>query len=65
MAFDVDLLYWVHRMNFRIREIPTVWEDQEGSATLGNPVIFVKASWKMVRSVVRLRLKHSPFAVFL
>lgn len=65
MAFDVDLLYWMHRMKFRIREIPTVWEDQEGSATLGNPVIFAQASWKMVRSVVRLRFMHSPFSSFL
>lgn len=30
-AFDVELLYWCKRLNFRIKELPTIWYDRAGS----------------------------------
>ena len=55
-AFDVDLLYNLKQNNFKIKEIPTVWEDKRGSK-----LNLMKVPLQMFASVVRLRLVHSPF----
>jgi len=55
-AFDIDLLYKLRKKKFRIREIPTIWEDKAGSKLNLTTVPF-----KMFSSVVRLRLLNSPF----
>ena len=55
-AFDTDLLYSMKRKGFIVKEIPTKWDDAEGS------VLNVKnASQQMLKSIIRLRLHHSPF----
>jgi len=59
-AFDVDLLYAVHRRRLRIREVPTVWREQHGSS-----VNIRAAVPRMFLSLVRLRLRHSVLRGFL
>lgn len=53
-AFDVDLLYLIHKKGFKIKEVPTVWADQD-SSTLD----LKKVAPTMLAAVIRLRLKHS------
>jgi len=55
-AFDIDLLYKSKRKKFRIREIPTIWEDKRGSK-----VNIIKTPIKMFSGIIRLRLMYSPF----
>ncbi len=55
-AFDVDLLFQVHRAGYGITEWPTVWHDEGGSQ-----LRIVKASVEMLIAIVRLRLIYSPF----
>ncbi len=55
-AFDVDLLFQVHRAGFDITEHPTVWRDEGGSQ-----LRIVRASLEMFIAIVRLRLIYSPF----
>jgi glycosyltransferase involved in cell wall biosynthesis len=53
-AFDVDLLFAVHRRKLSIREEPTVWRERAGSR-----VDIRAAVPRMFLSLVRLRLRHS------
>lgn len=56
MAFDINLLFCIHRAGFRILEIPTEWTDKVGSkVTLGS------TSLSMLLSIIRIRLYYSPF----
>ncbi|HMO50495.1 MAG TPA: glycosyltransferase family 2 protein [Kiritimatiellia bacterium] len=54
-AFDVDLLFQVHRAGYRIIEWPTVWHDEGGSQ-----LRIVRASIEMFVAITRLRLIYSP-----
>ena len=54
-AFDVDLLYALKRKGFNIKEIPTRWDDKAGSVLNVN-----RASKNMLKSIIQLRLYHSP-----
>ena len=55
-AFDVDLLFQLHRSGFVIREAPTKWHDVGGSQ-----LRIFRASAQMFVAVTRLRLLYSPF----
>lgn len=56
MAFDINLLFCLHRAGFRILEVPTEWTDKSGSkVTLG------RTSLTMLLSAIRIRLIYSPF----
>lgn len=55
-AFDIDLIYKLRRENFRIIEIPTIWEDKRGSK-----INVIKVPFQMFSSIIRLRLIYSPF----
>jgi len=55
-GFDVDLLYLIKKRHFKIIEIPTVWNDKEGSK-----LKIGRTSWQMFLSVARLRLIYSRF----
>lgn len=55
-AFDVDLLYSLRKIGFRIKEIPTVWADKEYSK-----INFWSAGPWMALGVIRLRIMNSPF----
>lgn len=55
-AFDVYLLYEIHKAGFKIKEVPTVWQDKAGSK-----INLIKVPFQMFSAVVRLRLINSPF----
>ncbi len=55
-ALEVDILYKFKKQGFKVKEIPTIWRDQEGST-----VDLKKTPIQMFSAVVRLRMIHSPF----
>jgi len=55
MAFDINLLYSLHRAGFRILEIPTEWTDK-----MGSKVAPLRTSLSMLLSAVRVRLIYWP-----
>ena len=55
-AFDVDLLYKLKLNNYKVVEIPTIWNDNPDSK-----LNIKKASFEMFLAISRLRLIHSPF----
>jgi dolichyl-phosphate beta-glucosyltransferase len=55
-AFDVDLLFQLHRAGYKTIEIPTVWHDVAGSR-----LEIARASMEMFAALVRLRLVYSSF----
>ncbi|HIH14102.1 MAG TPA: glycosyltransferase [Nanoarchaeota archaeon] len=58
-AFDIDLLFRIHKKGFKIKEIPTVWESKAGGQfNFGKR--FIKLIPDMFLSLVRLRLIYSP-----
>jgi hypothetical protein len=59
-AFDVDLLYAVHRRGLTICEVPTVWCERAGSSV--NVGVAVP---RMFLSLIRLRLRHSFLRIVL
>jgi glycosyltransferase involved in cell wall biosynthesis len=56
VAFDINLLYSLHREGFTILELPTEWTDK-----LGSKIRLNKGSLGIVLSVFRLRLVYSRF----
>jgi glycosyltransferase involved in cell wall biosynthesis len=54
-AFDIETLYEFHHSKMRVAEVPIVWYDKAGSK-----VRLVRTSWSMFKSVMLLRLIHSP-----
>jgi glycosyltransferase involved in cell wall biosynthesis len=59
-AFDVHLLYLAKIEKAKIVELPTIWEDKEGST-----LDIKKASIKFFLSLIKLRLTYSPFKFLL
>jgi glycosyltransferase involved in cell wall biosynthesis len=55
-AFDVDLLFQIHREGLPITELPTTWHD-----VVGSKIGVTEASLEMLAALVRLRLLYSPF----
>ncbi len=55
LAFDVDILYNMKKLGFKIKEIPTTWSDEEYSK-----VNFSKAGPWMALAIIRLRILNSP-----
>ena len=55
-AFDVDLLFQLRRLGYRIAEIPTTWSDRGGSK-----LKIGRTSLEMFMAICRLRLLYSPF----
>ncbi len=53
-AFDVDLLYCVHKRGFKIKEISTRWSDREDSK-----IDFLKNGIMMALAIIRLRILNS------
>jgi dolichol-phosphate mannosyltransferase len=56
MAFDINLLYSLHRAGFRILEIPTEWTDK-----IGTKVVLFRTSLTMFLSALRIRLIYSRY----
>jgi len=55
MAFDINLLYSLHRAGFKILELPTEWTDK-----IGSKVALFRTSLTMFLSAVRIWLIYSP-----
>ncbi|HEY5914640.1 MAG TPA: glycosyltransferase [Verrucomicrobiae bacterium] len=55
MAFDINLLYSLHRAGFRILEVPTQWTDK-----MGSKVAPLRTSLTMFLSALRIWLIYSP-----
>jgi glycosyltransferase involved in cell wall biosynthesis len=55
MAFDINLLYALHRAGFKILEVPTEWTDK-----IGSKVTLFRTSLTMFLSAVRIWLIYSP-----
>ncbi len=53
-SFDIDLLYHLRKKGYKIKEVPTIWENQEGSTLRMGAVVP-----NMFLSVFRLRLIYS------
>ena len=54
MAFDINLLYSLHRAGYRILEVPTEWTDK-----IGSKVTLFRTSLTMFLSALRIRLIYS------
>ena len=54
-AFDVDLLFQMHRAGYRVIEWPTTWRDVAGSK-----LQVARVSLEMFMAICRLRLLYSP-----
>jgi len=55
MTFDVDLLWRLSQTGAAIAEVPTVWVDQPGSATMGSKMGYLRTAFKMLLSLLQLR----------
>jgi hypothetical protein len=55
MAFDINLLYSLHRAGYRIVEVPTEWTDK-----IGSKVTLFRTSLTMFLSALRIRLIYWP-----
>ena len=56
LAFDVEILYIMKKLGFKIKEVPTIWSDKEYSK-----VNFAKSGPVMFLAIIRLRILNSPF----
>jgi len=56
-AFDIDLLYNMHKVGFKIEEVPITWANDGDSK-----INLKKSSLQMLLACCRLRLCNSPFA---
>jgi len=57
--FDVDLLYIADKNNFRIKEYPTIWKDEEGSK-----LNIKRTSLQVFFAVFQLRILNSKAKIF-
>lgn len=58
-AFDIEILWRLVRRGFAVREVPTLWRNHPAST-----VSLVPAAARMLATVVRMRLRESPFWTF-
>jgi glycosyltransferase involved in cell wall biosynthesis len=56
-AFDVNVLYLCKKNKFKIKELPTVWDNKDGSKITSLP----KVSLQMFFGILRLRIIMSRF----
>jgi dolichyl-phosphate beta-glucosyltransferase len=52
-AFDVELLYLAKKFRFSVKEVPTVWHDQDDSK-----LKIMRSGTRMLGSVIKLRARH-------
>ena len=55
-AFDIEILYLLHKKGYSINEFPTVWANKEYST-----INFWNSGPWMALAILRLRILHSPF----
>lgn len=58
MTVDVEMLYLMKKNNYKIIEIPTIWEDNsDSSAALGSPLKLLKTSFEMFITLLKIRFR--------
>jgi len=57
MMFDVELLVLARKYNFKIKEVPTKWQEVESSALLGSPFKLIKNSLIFFKTLIQLKLR--------
>jgi len=57
MVFDIEILALAKRYGYRLREVPTVWQEKDSSALLGSPFKLIRNSFNMLFSLIKLRLR--------
>lgn len=57
MIFDVEILVLMKKYGFKIKEVPTVWQEKDRSALLGSPLKLFKNSFSMLFSLINLRFR--------
>jgi glycosyltransferase involved in cell wall biosynthesis len=60
MLFDIELLWALHLRGCDVIEVPTVWVDQPGSASLGSNAKFVRTAFGLLWHLFRLR-RHKQY----
>lgn len=56
-AFDIEVLWRLKLHNRRVLEVPTVWNDR----ATGTTIRLAHSSLKMLQTILRLRLRETPF----
>lgn len=62
MLFDIELLWLLYLRGCRLVEIPTIWVDQPGSASLGSNLKFLKTAFTLLGHLLRLRLNKNYYS---
>ncbi len=57
MAIDVEILYQLKLAGKKIIEVPVTWREKQASTISTSPSQFLKTSWRMLRSLIRLKAK--------
>ena len=57
MAIDIQILYAMKKMGYKVVEIATVWTEVEGSAMLGTTSKFIKQSWSMFKNIFKIKFQ--------
>jgi len=55
-AFDVDVLYLMHKGGYTVKELPLTWVDMPGTK-----IKMSRDAPRMLGAVIRMRIKHSRF----
>ena len=55
-AYDIDLLYICKTNNLKIKSVPTIWLEKEGTK-----LNIIKSSIQMLFAIIQLRILKSPF----
>jgi len=58
MAIDVDILQQCRKMKYRVKELPTIWVDQENSDFLSSPFRLLTQALAMVSSLIKIRFSN-------
>ncbi len=54
-AFDIEMLFLARKNNYKIKEVPVIWEDRDAAAE-GKQKSYVKESKQMAQEVLRVKL---------
>ncbi|MFA5070024.1 MAG: dolichyl-phosphate beta-glucosyltransferase [Patescibacteria group bacterium] len=57
MVFDIEILARAKKYGYKIKEVPTVWEEKESSALLGSPLKLFRNSFNMFITLIKLRFR--------
>ncbi|MDZ7798480.1 MAG: glycosyltransferase [Patescibacteria group bacterium] len=57
MMFDIELLVLARKYGFKIKEVPTKWQEIESSALLGSPFKLIKNSLLFFKTLIKLKIR--------